>query len=136
MTEKRQDVEAYLKRIDRLNRELSICKAENARLRDQVAFFTNHPCLAAGIKGETIVAQLLNRARTTGNASYDIEGHIRLEVKYSRLTDNGNGVLRWTWGTVFGGGGNKAYDRLILLGDQNPNYSMSYMDSDGFLHSL
>ena len=121
---------ALQSRIEILERELTVYKTENERLLARVTFFERHPCLAAGIKGETIIAELLSRARTTGNASYDIEGSVHLEVKYSRLTTNSNRypVKRWTWGTVFGMGGNKVYDQLILLGDKDPAFNHSYKD--------
>jgi hypothetical protein len=129
MTARRRHPVSLSERIGHLERELVACQAENARLREKVAFFEDHPCLAAGIKGETVIAHMLNLARTAGNASYDLEGRVRIEVKYARLTDNGAGVRRWTWGAVFGIGRSKHYDRLILLGDKDPAFSDLYRDA-------
>ena len=121
-------MQEYLDRIEALERELNALRVENTDLREQVAFLVNHPTIAAGIKGELLVATMLHRTRTSGNASYDIEGKVRIEVKHSRLTDNGTGTRRWTWGKVHGEGGNKQYDRLILIGEKDPAYRSSYFD--------
>jgi hypothetical protein len=129
MKNKRPAVNALLARIDGLERELSACREEKVRLHEKVVFFTTHTWMTAGMKGETIIAQVIKRAATTGNASYDFGGDCRLEVKYSRLSHNGKGVWRWQWGTIFGRGGNKVYDRLILVGDAaDSKHWLGYLD--------
>jgi hypothetical protein len=125
----------YERELSALQAEIARLRAENANLRERVEFFKNCPWIAAGIKGENIIAQITNCARTTGNACYDLEGYnsegkVRIEVKISRLTTSVKGEIsrQWKWNRVFGLGGKKAYDRLILVGDADPRYSQEYLD--------
>jgi hypothetical protein len=90
-------------------------------------FLTRHPRLVAAIQTEKLVASLVGSPRTTGNASFDIDGSVRIEVKYSSLTWVGS-VSRWTWGKIYGQGGHKSYDRLLLFGDKDVRYGDEYAD--------
>jgi hypothetical protein len=128
MRDHSHDPASFLSRIACLEKELAKCKAESALLSQKVAFLTSHPTIAAGIKGVTLIAELLRQPPTTGNAPYDIGGKVRIEVKYACLCPNvpGSKTLRWEWGKVFGNGGKKEYDRLILVGEKDPRFLPLY----------
>lgn len=80
---------------------------------------------------------MINCDRTTRNACYDLEGFsaegkkVRLEVKKSSLgSPNKDERGRpWIWSSIRGRGGNKEYDRLILLGEADERYRKDYKDS-------
>jgi hypothetical protein len=116
---------------------------ENNRLKSRIdelecklAFFENHPSIAQGIKGETLVSRMLNAAISSHNASYDLNvkhKNLLLEIKFSRLN---NAVrkrttcetFRWAWSKPFGESGEKVYDRLILIGEKDERYIDKYKD--------
>lgn len=109
---------------------ISQLEAENAILRLKVEFLEKHSKLAAGMRGETLIARLTNGQMTAYNESHDVEtkGGVKIEVKMSRLSDHYkvSGTKRWQWHKVFGESGNKTYDFAILIGDSDYRYSHLY----------
>jgi hypothetical protein len=116
-----------------LRKHLSELEQKVLVLLKKVAFFENHPKIADGIRGETLVATLAKNAiNMRGNTSYDIQVknlNLKLEVKFSRITVTKK-TKRWTWSKIFGESGNKVYDRLILIGDKDPDHWDKYSDLD------
>lgn len=119
-----------------LTRTIEQLSAENIQLKQKVAFFENHPSVVAGIRGETLVANLISGSATAFNASHDIDTNngLRIEVKYSKLNlanrQQTNTTKRWSWKNIFGSGGQKNYDRLILIGEVDQRYASSYLKPD------
>ena len=116
----------------RPQREVERLKHENTVLRSRLAFFQQHPTLAMGLRGESIVAKLVRGTMVAGNAPHDVvtkRGH-RIEVKYSGLNApvRGRDTRRWVWTKVFGESGRKKYDRLLLVGLPDQRFSSSYKD--------
>jgi hypothetical protein len=116
-----------------LKKTIAELSAENDFLRKKVAFFEQHPNVVAGIRGESLVSNLVSGIVTELNAPHDIDtkNGLRIEVKYSKLnlanrkmTDT---TKRWSWKNIFGSGGRKNYDRLILIGEADQRYSDKYL---------
>lgn len=108
-------------------------EAENARLRDRIDFLEGVPTLRAGMRGESLVAQLVNGRLTTHTAPHDVvvTNGIKLEVKYSRLSTPNlrfPNSKRWNWGHPLGVRGGKDFDRILLIGESDPRYLQAYKD--------
>jgi hypothetical protein len=124
--------------------EIYLLKKENASLKrkvveleQKVAFHENHPTLAQGIKGESLIAKLIGGDFTSHNASHDLlilDKNIAIEVKLSRLNTAVRKVtsttMRWTWANVLGIVKEKEYDYLILIGEADSRYKKYYMDKE------
>jgi hypothetical protein len=115
------------------NDEIAALLAENDRLKREVEFMRGHPTLAKGIRGETIFAKLLRATRAARGSPHDLVtrgGEFRLEVKYSSLlrTYSNREGRRWVWTKLFGEMGNKQFDRLLLIGDLDPQFRDTYLD--------
>ena len=122
-------------RIDDLEKENQRLVIENERLLKKVEFFENHPTLAEGIKGETLISSLVNGKLTTRNFPHDISirhNGLRLEVKFSntRYAHDRSPTTRWGWAKILGESGDKIYDRLILIGNADTIYKKKYLDSE------
>lgn len=114
--------------------ELNRMRRENRELRDRLGFLKDHPTLVRGVRGETIVAKMVDGSRNTKNAPHDLtlkSSPLRLEVKYSELNVaiRGRGTKRWVWTKPLGESGRKRFDRLILIGPTDPRFSSYYRDS-------
>src|ERR1035441_7881495 len=108
-------------------------RAENRRLRAEVEFLRSNPSVARGLKGESLVANLISAKPTKRGASHDLEsdgGRVRFEVKSSGLLNHMSGrpLKRWVWTKLFGELGQKSYDRLLLVGDTDARYRAAYAD--------
>jgi hypothetical protein len=121
-------------RIAQLENEIVRLRSENDTLMAKVAFFENHPTLSSGIRGETIVASLLDGVLADTNADYDVSIErkgLRLEVKFSRLNsavrNRKNPTRRWAWAKPLGESGNKRFDRLILIGVKDQRFLHLYL---------
>lgn len=95
----------------------------------------SRPTMRAGFSGEQIISKLVNGIPTAYAAPHDIttiRGGKRLEVKYSTLNIavKGSKTKRWSWGKVLGMSGRKTYDRLILVGEADPDVDYEWF-SDG-----
>ncbi len=114
-----------------LKEELKLLESELQNLKSKIAWHEQHPTLSSGIRGETLIFNIGIMRFAPKNASYDLKHkHLKIEVKFSKLGDNGRGILRWTWGKIFGEAGNKKYDRLILIGDRDNRFTDQYKDSN------
>jgi hypothetical protein len=115
-----------------LQREVERLQNENTDLRNRLAFFQQHPTLAMGLRGESIVTKLLRGTTVAGNAPYDVvaKGGCRIEVKCSGLNTpvRGRDTRRWVWTKLFGESGRKKYDRLLLVGLPDQRFSSRYKD--------
>lgn len=125
--------EEAIREIAKLHEALVAAQAENALLREKLAFFDTHERLAAGIRGEQLVVELVDGVLTTPNHSYDVVSlrkSVSFEVKYSSLRPVGRlkRAQKWAWAGVFGGGGKKSYDRLILVGECDVRFRHRYKD--------
>jgi hypothetical protein len=101
-------------------------------LEEQLVYLTTHKTLAAGISGETLISKLVNGQMTAYSASFDVVDQLgqTIEVKYSKLNVaiNGRYTKRWAWGKIFGEGGHKKFDFLILIGEKDMRWSEHYSD--------
>jgi hypothetical protein len=81
-------------------------EAENARLNRELDFLKIHPTIAQGIKGETLIGQLVDGVVTAYADSYDVltPTGLRIEVKYSKLNHPMKvaPTKRWNWGKPLG----------------------------------
>ncbi|QYK02249.1 hypothetical protein [Shewanella psychrotolerans] len=122
--------------IEELEKTIAKLSEENLSLKKKIAFFENHPNVVAGIRGESFVSRLVSGAITEFNAPHDIETNcgLRIEVKYSKLNlanrKQTGTTKRWSWKNVFGSGGGKKYDRLILIGEADQRHLHSYLQPD------
>jgi hypothetical protein len=114
------------------NAEVVRLRQENETLRRRVAFLEGLPVLAQGIRGESLIAQLVNGKMTVHIAPHDVDtpSGTKLEVKFSRLTTPvpGCNTKRWNWCYPLGTRLTKTYDRLILVGEADERYAQHYMD--------
>jgi hypothetical protein len=115
--------------------ELEHLRSENLRLRAEVDFLRGNPEIARGIRGETLIAELLGAKKASPGAPYDVvtaRNRVRLEIKYSSLLNVGRTHLtrRWVWTKIFGEQGRKEYHRLLLVGDRDFQFSCQYADPD------
>ena len=116
-----------------LRGRIKILENNKKLLEAQVKFLTTHQTLRAGITGETIIANAVEGAITPYARSYDVQSRAwKLEVKFSRLRRAGSRKgdnLRWAWLKLFGEGGNKTYDFLVLIGEKDDRYRENYLDT-------
>jgi len=116
-----------------LLQRIAVLELENSRLKERVDFLEGIPTLRAGIKGERLIAQMLDGRLTVHTAPSDVilTSGIRIEVKYSRLTTPNRKFTnskRWNWAHPLGTYGGKAYDRLLLIGEADPRFRAYYKD--------
>lgn len=119
--------------IAALQRENSALRSKVKELEERVTFLTTHAALRAGIVGEQLISQIVDGVRTSYAAQHDIVGKdgSRIEVKYARLNCADPGATstkRWPWGKIFGEGGDKDYDFLVLIGERDERYARLYKD--------
>lgn len=113
--------------------EVDRLRKENALLSAELEFLRANPAIAKGLKGETLVAQILSAQLAHKGSGHDIvasNGAQRIEVKYSSLLNaiGGRPIKRWVWTKLFGELGKKYYDRLFLIGDTDPRFAEQYSD--------
>ena len=121
--------------------DLTALRAENASLKSrireleaQINFLGQYRTLAAGIRGERLVAASTSGTFTPHTSPFDILGAdgSRIEVKLAKKTapvPAHPNHLRWQWGKVFGETGRKKYDYLLLIGEADQRYQQLYRDS-------
>ena len=111
-----------------LTREIAALKRENRALRERLA--SAKPFTGGAI--EFYIAKLVGGQLTHGLTDYDVRGAdgTRFEVKFSRLNVPHERAIshRWSWGRPKGWSGAKRFDRLILIGQTDPQYRCSYCD--------
>lgn len=126
-------------------------KAENRRLRAWIAeleqqvkelrpkaiLYDRYKRKLVGDFGEDLVARWFLAERIFGNKDHDLvtSAGSKLEVKYSRLalSDERSPRCRWKWTGLLGNGGEKDYDRLLLVGEinhLNAEYRLLYADPE------
>jgi hypothetical protein len=126
MQESKRTIAAFEKSLSRL-------VIENEQLRREIEFLRGHPSIARGIKGETLIAQLLSAKRSMPGSGHDIATNgkgLLLEVKYSGLLSimTDRPIKRWVWTKLFGELGQKKFDRLLLIGDIDYRFRDYYAD--------
>ena len=119
-----------------MNQEPDDLISENAALRERVAyleaqlrFLSQHERLAAGIRGEEIIARIVAGELTGHTTGHDIDAAgVKIEVKYANLSPVGPTTKRWQWQKIFGQTGAKEYDFLLLVGQADRRFTASYRD--------
>ena len=109
---------------------------ENTKLRSSVHFLRLNPKLMEGIKGETLVANLIGGKLTPHTAPHDLSigrknrRDLKIEVKYSTLgqPDKNVPTKRWSWAGIFGLYHGKDFDRILLIGAADPQFKRFYRD--------
>lgn len=119
--------------LTKLREENARLKDEVKRLREELAFHKRHARGHTAQDGERYLRRLLGGSLSSHNAGHDlVVGRKRFEVKSSECASADNkkalSTLRWTWHKLFGTGGNKSYDRLILLGRVDVRHAAKYAD--------
>jgi len=124
--------EPLLKDYEQMVAENEILRRRVASLEAELEILKQHPTLAAGIRGEQIVATTLKGTLSIGNAGHDISlpNGYTIEVKTSALTRPvaNTTSLRWAWAKVLGSSGRKLYDYLLLIGDSDERFRTAYKD--------
>ena len=121
-------------RISELEAENKQLRAENAALHSKVTFFDEVTWLSSGLRGESVIAELLGGEVTRHNARHDLTlrgaNNITMEIKFSNLSRVGKNrpTMTWAWAHLLGAGSGKRYDRLILLGEADSRYQTLYAD--------
>ena len=116
-----------------LEATVKMLRDQVSTLQEKLFLWERHPKIAQGIKGESLVVQLTNLPPSSRNASFDIGNDtIKIEVKFSGLyaNESGGSVFRWHWAKVFGQSGKKTYDRLLLVGRKDAQFSSNYLDAN------
>jgi len=123
-----------LKQLEDENRTL---RQANARLKAELDFLKLHPVFVAGLKGETLVCDLVGGRLTSFARGYDIKaGKYRIEVKFSNLGASVRGTpgRRWSWSKPLGyKDKGKVYDYLILIGPKDKRYPDQYVDTTPYV---
>ena len=120
-------------KLVKLMEENARLKTEIQRLREELAFHKRHTRGHTAQDGERYLRRLLGGSLSLHNAGHDlVVGRTRFEVKSSECASADNkkalSTLRWTWHKLLGSGGNKSFDRLILLGRVDPRHVANYAD--------
>ena len=119
-----------LKQLEDENCEL---KQSIAIIKAELVLLKTHLILLAGLRGETIVCDLVGGKLTSFAESYDIEaGQCKIEVKFSNLgfPVRGHATQRWSWSKPLGWKDKgKSYDYLILLGEKDLRFPSQYLDT-------
>jgi hypothetical protein len=111
---------------------------QNAQLQSELTYLKGHPVILAGIKGETLVCDLVAGRLTSFARSYDIKaGKHRIEVKYSNLgraERKKPKTLRWSWSKPLGWKDKgKNYDYLVLIGEKDYRFPDQYLDDTPYV---
>lgn len=132
--DEQRDITLLLQRVEEL-------EAENATLRSELNFLKVHPTLAQGIKGETLIAQLVQGQITAFAEKYDVvtDAGIRIEIKYSKLNRpmKTSSTRRWNWCKPLGSlDRGKNYHYLVLVGEKDERYLDQYPDDTPYVYFL
>jgi hypothetical protein len=126
-----EDNNALRLRIRELEAERTVLKSENALLRSKLG-----PAAwrIDGSRAERFIHELIGGNRTIGSADKDLisASGIAFEIKFSNLNEAVPGRItrRWNWAHILGSNRAKTFDRLLLLGPQDPQYRRDYNDSE------
>jgi len=124
-------------RLKQLEDANSALRETNAQLKAEIDFLKKHPVFAAGIKGETLICDLVGGKLTTFAESFDVTvGTCKLEVKYSNLgvPVKGCATRRWSWSKPLGWKDKgKDYDYLILIGQKDDRFPGQYLDATRYV---
>lgn len=117
-----------------LRRRIVELESMIATLQERIDILEGVPSLRAGMRGESLVAELVNGRMTIHTAPHDIvvTNGIKLEVKFSRLNipNRASDSRRWSWNHPLGIKQSKDFDRLLLIGEVDPRYRDDYKDPD------
>jgi hypothetical protein len=118
-----------LESLERLRAENLALRAQIEHLEAQLRFLSQHRTLAAGIRGEEIIAKLVAGQLTPHTAGHDVDSNSgKIEVKYANLSAVGPTTKRWQWQKIFGQAGSKDYDHLLLVGQADERFTSAYRD--------
>jgi len=128
------DIASATREIDALKERNGLLMQEVEVLKAKIEFLERHEVLRRGLSGERYVNDLVGGAFTQYCDGGDIvtESGLVLEIKYSSLhipNPKCPTCKRWTWGRPLGESGNKKYDRLILVGENDARYDCGCSDS-------
>jgi hypothetical protein len=117
-----------------LTRRIAELESIVAILQERIDMLEGVPSLRAGMRGESLVAELVNGRMTIHTAPHDVvvTNGIKLEVKFSRLNipNRASDSRRWSWNHPLGLKQGKDFDRLLLVGEADPRYRDDYKDPD------
>ena len=133
-TKLRKENDRLKKKIARLKAEIECLKGDHKRLK-------KHGAANIGGGSEKFIHNLIGGEPMPSGWSYDLKvGRKRLEIKGSTLhklhnahyakVGKPNPTNRWNWKHILGGGGNKEYDNLILVGQVDPRHRKHYKDKE------
>lgn len=120
--------------IERLRRENQMLKKTMVRLEEKIEFLTKHKSIALGISGETLIAKIVKGNLSGVSESFDVTvpNGALIEVKYAKLNlatkQYAKPTKRWAWSRVFGNGGKKRYDYLVLIGEKDDRWEQYYKE--------
>ncbi len=126
---------------EKLRQRIIELERENVRMMSELEFLKTHSSMVQGIKGETLVAHLVDGTLTSFSESYDVATStgLRIEVKYSKLNRpmKNSPTLRWNWSKPLGWlDKGKDYHYLLLIGEKDQRYLDDYPDSTPYVYFL
>jgi hypothetical protein len=121
---------------DKLLKVIATLQTENSNLRENIIRLEEDIRVGDALKAESLIARLTGGRLATNNDDHDVfipQTRTRLEVKFSRINiadkRHRNPTARWAWHKIFGSGGHKCYDRLILIGQRDARFFAQYRPS-------
>jgi hypothetical protein len=121
--------------LSEANQQRDVLQGRINALLMEVEFLRKHRTLRDAIAGEAIICELVDGVTTPSGFPHDVvKGKITIEVKFANLNNtsspSGN-YTRWAWGKIFGEGGNKEYDYLLLVGVKDLRWIEWYKGKSG-----
>lgn len=123
--------------IAELQATITALSQENDALRHNITVLERQIHVGAALRAESLIARLTGGRLSVNNEGHDVHLEnidILLEVKFSRLNiadkRKKNPTSRWAWHKIFGSGGMKRYDRLVLIGEKDERYAQFYLEKN------
>ena len=126
---------------EKLRQRIIELEQENIRMMSELEFLKTHSSMMQGIKGETLVARLIDGKLTSFSESYDVATStgLRIEVKFSKLNRpmKNSPTRRWNWSKPLGWlDKGKDYHYLLLIGEKDERYLADGLDSTPYVYFL